>query len=87
LLANHHSLQYGAVLLAVPFASAAAESELGRFTRIAVLMACLLPALSFTFVFRLDTIAASRLLMVLLAMSFASLLLDLNSPRSLRAPD
>jgi hypothetical protein len=86
LLANHHSLQYGAVLLAVPFASAAAESELGRFTRIAVLMACLLPALSFTFVFRLDTIAASRLLMVLLAMSFASLLLDLNSPRSLRAP-
>jgi hypothetical protein len=49
-------------------------------------MACLLPALSFTFVFRLDTIAASRLLMVLLAMSFASLLLDLNSPRSLRAP-
>jgi hypothetical protein len=86
LLANHHSLQYGAVLLAVPFASAAAEAELGHFSRIAVLTACLLPALSFTFVFPLDIIAASRLLMVLLAISFASLLFDLNSARSVRAP-
>jgi len=86
LLANHHSLQYGAVLLVVPLAAAAAEIELSRFSRLAVLMACLLPALSFTFVFPLDTVAASRLLMVFLAISFASLFFDLNSTRSMRAP-
>jgi Glycosyltransferase family 87 len=87
LLANHHSLPYGAVLLAVPLASALAEADMSRFTRLVSIAACLLPALSFTLLFALDLQAASRLLMVLLAMTFASLLFDLNSGRFLRAPD
>jgi hypothetical protein len=85
LLANHHSLPYGAVLLAVPFASALAEAELSRLTRLASIAACLLPALSFILLSFLDLQAASRLMMVLLSISFASLLFDLNSARSLRA--
>jgi hypothetical protein len=87
LLANHHSLPYGAVLLAVPLASALAEADLSRLTRLVFIAACLLPALSFTLLFSLDLQAASRLLMVSLAISFASLLFDLNSARSARAPD
>jgi hypothetical protein len=86
LLANHHSFQYGAVLLAVPLASALAEADLSRFTRLVLVAAYLLPALSFTLVFFLNLAAASRLLMVLLAISFASLLFELNSTRSVRAP-
>jgi hypothetical protein len=85
LLANHHSLPYGAVLLAVPLASALAEAELSRLTRLASIAACLLPALSFILLSFLDLQAASRLMMVLLSISFASLLFDLNSARSLRA--
>jgi hypothetical protein len=84
LLANHHSLPYGAVLLAVPLASALAEADLSRLTRLVFIAACLLPALSFTLLFSLDLQAASRLLMVLLSISFASLLFDLNSVRSVR---
>jgi hypothetical protein len=84
LLANHHSLPYGAVLLAIPLASALTEADLSRSTRLASSAACLLPALSFTLLFFLDLQAASRLLMVLLSISFASLLFDLNSVRSVR---
>ncbi len=86
LLANHHSLPYGAVLLVAPLASALAEADLSCFTRLAFTAACLLPALSFTLLFFLDLQAASRLLMILLSISFASLLFDLNSARSLRDP-
>jgi hypothetical protein len=85
LLANHHSLPYGAALVAVPLASALADAELSRFTRLAVVAACLLPALSFTLLFFLDLQAASRSLMVLLAISFASLFFDLYSTKSLQA--
>ena len=86
LLANHHSLPYGAVLLAVPLASALAEADLSRFSRLVSIAACLLPTLAFTLLFFLDLQAASRLLMILLSISFASLLLELNSARALRAP-
>ena len=86
LLANHHSLQYGAVLLAVPLASALAEADLSRFTRLIIIAAYLLPAISFTLIFYLDLQAASRLLMILLSISYASLLFELNSTRSVRAP-
>ena len=86
LLANHHSLQYGAVLLAVPLASAVAQADLNRFTRLTLVAVCLLPTLSFTLLFSLDIPSASRLLMIFLAMCYASLLLELNSARALRAP-
>jgi hypothetical protein len=71
--------------VAVPLASALADAELSRFTRLAVVAACLLPALSFTLLFFLDLQAASRSLMVLLAISFASLFFDLYSTKSLQA--
>jgi hypothetical protein len=79
LIANHHSLPYGAVLLAIPLASAVGEADLSRFTRLAFVAACLLPAISFSLVFFLDLQAASRLLMVLLSITYASLLFDLYS--------
>jgi Glycosyltransferase family 87 len=77
LLANHQSHAYGAVLLAVPLASALAEADLSRFTRIVVIAACLLPTLSFTLLSPLNTPQASRLLLVLLSTCYASLLVDL----------
>lgn len=77
LLVNHHSHQHGAVLLSVPLASALAEADLSRFTRTVVVAACLIPAVSFTLLFSLATAQASRLLIVLLATCFASLLAEL----------
>jgi Glycosyltransferase family 87 len=77
LLANHHSFQHGAVLLAVPLASAMAHADPSRFTQLIVIAGSLLPTLSFTAVFSLDAPQASWLLTVFLSTCYASLLMVL----------
>jgi hypothetical protein len=85
LLASHHSLQHGAVLLAVPMAAAMAQAHLSRFTRIVFILACLVPAASFTLIYFLNIVYASRLLTIFLLMVYATLVGELWRRRALYA--
>jgi hypothetical protein len=75
LIANHHSFQNGAVLLAAPLAAAVSGPGRRRFLmRGLVIVSCLLPAILFLFVFPLDGAAAAHLQMCLLIVCFAGML-------------
>ena len=77
LIANHHSFNYGAVLLAVPLASALAQPQLSRVSRFIVMAGIVLPTLSFTIFAFTDPSRASRLLTYLLIVCLASFLAEL----------
>ncbi|HET9296827.1 MAG TPA: hypothetical protein VFP18_08040, partial [Candidatus Binatia bacterium] len=77
LLANHHSHQHGGALLAVPLAAAVAQADLSRFTRLVIIATCLLPALSYTLMFFLDILLASRFMTVSLLLCYGTLLAEL----------
>ena len=77
LLANHHSHQHGAALLAVPLAAAVAQADLSRFTRLVIIATCLLPAISYTVMFFLDISLASRFMTASLVLCYGILLAEL----------
>ena len=77
LIANHHSFNYGAVLLALPLASAMAEGQLSRFSRLTVIAGIILPTLSFTVMAFIDPSRASRILAYLLLVCLGSLSAEL----------
>jgi hypothetical protein len=77
LIANHHSFNYGAVLLAVPLASVMAEGQLSPLSRLIVIAGILLPTLSFTVIAFIDPSRASRILACLLLLCFVSLFVEL----------
>ncbi|MEP6889184.1 MAG: glycosyltransferase family 87 protein [Nitrospirota bacterium] len=77
LIANHHSFNYGAVLLAVPLASALAERQLSRFSHVTVIAGIVLPTLSFTITTFIDPSQASRILAYLLLVCLMSLFAEL----------
>lgn len=77
LLANHHSFNYGAAILAVPIASVMAEGRPNRVTRLAVIAGVILPTLFFTLVKFLDVPVASRILTFSLLTCYGGLLVEL----------
>jgi hypothetical protein len=62
LLANHHSFNYGAVILAIPLAAALAEGGHDLLTGLSVIAGVVLPTLSFTLFRFSDVVWASRAL-------------------------
>jgi hypothetical protein len=87
LIANHHSFQNGAVLLAAPLAAAVSGPGRRRLLmRGLAIASCLLPAILFMFVFPLDGAIAAHFQMCLLMLCFAVMLVCLwsESARSSR---
>ena len=75
LLANHHSFNYGAVILILPLAAVLAEGQYNLFTFFSVIAGVILPMLSFTLVNFSNVLLASRILIFSLFFLYASLLL------------
>lgn len=75
LIANHHSFNYGAVILAIPLAAALAEGGHDLLTGLSVIAGVVLPTLSFT-LFRFgDVVWASRALTFSLLALYGGLML------------
>lgn len=77
LLANHHSFNYGAVILILPLAALLAEGQHDLFTGLSVIAGVVLPTLSFTLVKFGDVPWASRILTFSLLALYAGLLVRL----------
>jgi hypothetical protein len=77
LLANHHSFNYGAVILILPLAAVLAEGQFDPFTFSSVAAGVILPTLSFTLVSFCDVPLASRILTFSLLAFYAGLLIRL----------
>ncbi|HJU06185.1 MAG TPA: glycosyltransferase family 87 protein [Nitrospiraceae bacterium] len=77
LLTSHHSLSYGAAILAVPLASVLAEGMAGPWTRMAIVAGIILPALWFTVITVTDPAMSSRLTAYAQVLTLGGLLIDL----------
>jgi hypothetical protein len=75
LLANHHSFNYGAVILILPLAAILAEGRRDRFIAFSAIAGVFLPTLSLTLVNFHDMFLASRILTFSLLLLYAGLLL------------
>ena len=75
LLANHHSFNYGAVILILPLAAVLAEGRHDRFIAFSAIAGVCLPTLSLTLVNFYDMSLASRILTFSLLLLYAGLLL------------
>lgn len=76
LLANHHSFNYGAVILILPLAAVLAEGQYNLSTFFSVVVGIILPTMSFTLVNFCIVPLASRILTFSLLLLYASLLLS-----------
>ena len=74
LLANHHSFNYGAVILILPLAAVLAEGRHDRFIAFSAIAGIALPTLSLTLVDFHDMSLASRILTSSLLLLYAGLL-------------